>query len=421
MDPRQILAAFLTISMFAMLGNMIKRDHFDAFQHSRSFVACAQTSLQVQSGVRLMKFEENRVSATTQLFDGPWKVNKQQLRQCWTKPVSKDTEPSKGFIAFSMTNGPDHHVSQLVDAVVIARYLGATLILPDIRGSEPGQQRKFQDMYDVDKFMSSLDGVIKIVEELPPEIFSRSPAIVRVPNRASEDFIIKNIEPIFRAEGYLRLATYFPSINLKLGESQITDLDSMTCEAMFGSLELKPEIQEVVAMMVRRLRTLNQKSDGHFVAIDLRTDVLEKKICKQSGVKGRQSCFNAQEIADFLKKIGFDGNTTIYLTQTVWHESLNFFKEIFPYTYIKDDLIPSEKKGAFLKPGSSDLQRALDFYICSQSDAFVPAFSGLFYGNVAGKRIASGRTQIFVPSSLSPDFLSSFVSKKNHLAYSCYC
>ncbi|KAL0903438.1 hypothetical protein M5K25_027819 [Dendrobium thyrsiflorum] len=86
-----------------------------------------------------------------------------------------------------------------------------------------------------------------------------------------------------------------------------------------------------------------------------------------------------------------------------------------------DDLIPADKKGAFLKPGSSDLQRAIDFYICAQSDAFVPAFTGLFYGNVAGRRIASGRTQILVPSSLSPDFLSSFVSKKNHLAYSCYC
>ena len=29
-DPRQILAAFLTITMFVMLGTMIKRDHFDS-------------------------------------------------------------------------------------------------------------------------------------------------------------------------------------------------------------------------------------------------------------------------------------------------------------------------------------------------------------------------------------------------------
>ncbi|KAL0903440.1 hypothetical protein M5K25_027821 [Dendrobium thyrsiflorum] len=299
---------------------------------------CAQMSLQMQSGVRLKKFEENKVSAVTLLSKAPWNVDSQQLKQCWTKPVSKDTEPSKGFIVFSLTNGPDHHVSQLADAVVIARYVNATLVLPDIRGSEPGQKRKFQDMYDVDKFMRSLDGVITIVKELPPEVTSRSPAVVRVPNRASEDFIVKKIEPIFRAKGYLRLATYFPSVNLKLREKKNADLASTTCLAMFGSLELKPEIQELVDMMAGSLRTLNQKSNGCFVAIDLKTDFLEKKICKQNGFKQRKSCYNAQEIAEFLKKMGFDGNTTIYLTQTWWHESLNFFREIFPNTYIKMEL-----------------------------------------------------------------------------------
>ena len=30
MDPRQILAGFLTVTMFVMLANMIKRDHFDS-------------------------------------------------------------------------------------------------------------------------------------------------------------------------------------------------------------------------------------------------------------------------------------------------------------------------------------------------------------------------------------------------------
>lgn len=29
-DPRQVLAGVLTVTMFVMLGDMIKRDHFDA-------------------------------------------------------------------------------------------------------------------------------------------------------------------------------------------------------------------------------------------------------------------------------------------------------------------------------------------------------------------------------------------------------
>uniref|UniRef100_A0A0A9DZ67 O-fucosyltransferase family protein n=1 Tax=Arundo donax TaxID=35708 RepID=A0A0A9DZ67_ARUDO len=89
--------------------------------------------------------------------------------------------------------------------------------------------------------------------------------------------------------------------------------------------------------------------------------------------------------------------------------------------------MPAEKKGKFLKSGNADLARALDLEICSQSDVFVPAIAGLFYGHVTGKRIALGRTQILVPaprfsaSAQASEFISTYISEKSHLAYSCYC
>lgn len=190
-------------------------------------------------------------------------------------------------------------------------------------------------MYDVEKFLNSMDGIVKITKEIPAEIATGKPAVVRVPNRVTEDFIVKEIEPIFQTKSYLRLATSFPSINLRLNDKQNDDLDTTTCLAMFGSLELKTEIQEVAEQMVLRLQTLSHKSDGKFIAVDLRVDVLEKKGCKEAGGQGRQSCYSAQEVGDFLKKIGFDGDATIYLTQTWWHESLNPLKDMFPKTYTK--------------------------------------------------------------------------------------
>ncbi|PKA51376.1 Uncharacterized protein AXF42_Ash002741 [Apostasia shenzhenica] len=410
-DPRHILAGFLTISMFAMLGNMIKRDHFDSLQ----------MTLPLQSGVNVMKFEENKFSIASLVTKNPWKEDGQQLKPCWAKPLSKAEERSNGYIVFSLTKGLEYHVSQLADAVVIARYLGATLMLPDIRGREPSQKRKFEDMYDADKFLRSLNGVIKIVKELPPDVASRNPAIVRVPNQVYEDFIVKSIEPIFRAMGYLRLSIDFPSRNSKQTEKQNPDLHATSCLTTFESLELKPEVQEVADTMTRKLRTIGRNSDGCFIAVDLRIEILEMKICKQIGNKGKKNCYNAEEISDFLRKMGFLGNTTIYLTQTWWHESLNLFREVFPNTYTKDDLIPADKKGDYLKHGNTHLEQALDLYICSQSNAFVPAISGLFYGVVAGKRIASGRSQILDPSSPPPDFISSYFSRKSHLAYSCHC
>lgn len=89
--------------------------------------------------------------------------------------------------------------------------------------------------------------------------------------------------------------------------------------------------------------------------------------------------------------------------------------------------MPIDKKAKFLDTENSELEKVIDLYMCSQSDVFVPAISGLFYANVAGKRIAAGKTQILVPADISgssassTDYISHYVTKKNHFAYSCFC
>ncbi|TKW33935.1 hypothetical protein SEVIR_2G271530v4 [Setaria viridis] len=87
----------------------------------------------------------------------------EEVKPCWTIPSPK-TQPSNGYVTFSLTMGPEYHISQITDAVVVARYLGATLVLPDIRGNELGNKRKFQDMYNVDKFMRNLEGVVEVID-----------------------------------------------------------------------------------------------------------------------------------------------------------------------------------------------------------------------------------------------------------------
>ncbi|KAG8057265.1 hypothetical protein GUJ93_ZPchr0002g24623 [Zizania palustris] len=360
-DPRQVVAGFLTLSMFVMLGNMIKHDHFTP--------PAQELSLETTGG----ELNEMKVADDTEMTEVNsagvelQKETGEKIKPCWSKP-SPNGQESNGFVTFSLTMGPEYHISQITDAVVIARYLRATLVLPEIRGNELGKRRKFGDMYDVDKFMMSLDGVVKVIHSLPDEVTAKKPAVIRVPNRVTEEFITETIAPIFQRNNYLRLATIISS-----------------------------------------------------------TELLEKKICKTSGGARRSGCYYPQEVVNFMKKVGFSANTTIYLTETWWHKSLNTLKEAFPNTYTKDDIMPADNKGEFLKSGDSYLARALDLKICSQSDVFIPAIPGLFYGHVTGKRIASGLTHIIVPapvsstSALASEFVSTYVSKKSHLAYSCYC
>ncbi|XP_074268071.1 protein MANNAN SYNTHESIS-RELATED 1-like [Silene latifolia] len=415
-DPRQILAGFLTVTMFVMLAHMIKREHFS----SNSQVKMAITQKDPFEG---SKFEEQ----IDDLVDtsGLWGDDAPKLKPCWTKPTKSDQ--SEGYLTFSLTDGPEYHVSQIADAVVVARSIGATLVLPDIRGSKLGDKKDFEDVYDAQKFIKSLDGVVRVVKEPSTKISAKNLAVVKVPARVTKDHIAEIIKPQFQKKGNIRLATSFPSINMKKTNNVKSEIDSVACMAMFGSLELQSEVRGVVNSMVERLRTLSRKSDGRFIAVDLRVDALEKKGCLEPTSDGSKSCFDAREVAVFLRKVGYGKDTTIYLTQPRWNNSLSELKELFPKAYTKEGIMPTDKKDQFLDSEAPMLEDVIDFYMCSESDVFVPAISGLFYDNVVGKRISSGKTQILVPtdtssSSASPDqFISDYITKKNHLAYSCFC
>ena len=86
-----------------------------------------------------------------------------------------------------------------------------------------------------------------------------------------------------------------------------------------------------------------------------------------------------------------------------------------------------DKKGKFLRSKSSEFEKVSAFYICSKSEVFVPSIPGLFYANVAGMRILSGKNQILVPAEIAgpsasaSDYISSYESQKNHFAYACFC
>ncbi|KAL1292625.1 hypothetical protein HN51_053194 [Arachis hypogaea] len=412
-DLRQVVAGILTLAMFVMLIHMIKRDHFDAVQDKLPGVT---DEVSFESG----KFDGTHVRKNLGLYKG----DADELKACWVKPSDMGVQ-SEGYVTFSLTNGPEYHISQIADAVIVARSLGATLVIPDIRGSQPGDKRNFEDIYDLDVFMRSMEGVVAVVKNLPDQISTKNIAVVKVPNRVTEDYIATHVEPIYRSKGNIRLATYFPSINMRKAGKK-GDTDSVACLAMFGSLELQPEIRDLVDSMVERLKTLSRKTDGQFIAVDLRVEMLDKKGCRPDN-DGEKSCYNAQEIAVFLRKIGFNKDTTIYVTESRWDSSLDSLKDLFPKTYTKEAIMPADKKTKFLDSQDSELEKVIDFYISSQSDVFVPAISGLLYANVAGKRIGAGKTQILVPADIqdssasASNFLSPYVSKKNHFAYSCYC
>ena len=125
-----------------------------------------------------------------------------------------------------------------------------------------------------------MEGVVRVVKDLPTRISTRNIAAVKVPNRVTEDYIAEHVEPIYRTKG-----------------------------------------------------SLSRNSDGQFIAVDLRVEMLNKKGCQNSDIE--KSCYNAQEIAVFFRQIGFDKDTTVYVTESRWDSSLDSLKDLFPKTYTK--------------------------------------------------------------------------------------
>ncbi|KAI3447346.1 hypothetical protein Pfo_004011 [Paulownia fortunei] len=414
-DLRHVMAAFLTFSMFVMLGNMIKRDHIDPLLEP----------LPVSPNVQYdaLKVSKPGMVKLTEISYGPWKDKNEHTKPCWKKPSLRKEQSNYGYIFFSLTHGPEFHAAQIANAVAVARHLGATLAIPDIRGTKLGEKRHFGEIYDVNRFMTSLNGVVQVDKNPPAGLSNGRLPIVRVPNRVSKDFIASNIEPIFQSKRNLKIVTYFNSSTMNKGKEDKLS-DAYQCLAMFESLKLQAELQELVDSMVGTLRSLSHKMRGRFVAVDLRVEMLEKKSRQETDAASKW-CYNAEEIGKFLKKIGFHTDTTIYLTQTGWNSSLNALRNVFPNTFTKDAIIPANEKAKFMDSESHEYEKFIDFYMCTLGDVFVPAFPSRFYATIVGKRIAYGNTQIFIPakstSASATEYTSPYIAKKSHFAYSCFC
>ncbi|KAL2527994.1 O-fucosyltransferase family protein [Forsythia ovata] len=198
---------------------------------------------------------------------------------------------------------------------------------------------------------------------------------VRVPNRVSEDFITSAIESIFRAKRNLRLVTYFDSLPL-VNAKETKYFNSYQCLATFECLKLEAELQELIDSMVGTLRSLSQKTHDHFLAVDLSVDILGKKGLKNATAS--KQCNNAKEIGEFLKNIGFETNSMIYLTHSGWHRSLDALRNTFPKTFTKNVIMPADVKGKFMVSEGPKYEKFIYFYICSERVVYVPSYPTRF-------------------------------------------
>ncbi|KAI5077244.1 hypothetical protein GOP47_0007843 [Adiantum capillus-veneris] len=412
-DVRQAVAGALTIGMFVALTDMMLNGPGTS-PHQDITVSVVTT------GDEVVGQFNGKGSVTITVSDKTpkklWGMPGPILQPCWSKHIASKQKKNRGFVLIKLSNNPLYHPMQVADAVIVARSLGAILILPS---------GGFSKLYDADNFVSSLNGVVQVVARLPAKWQKVKPEIVKVPYKVTLEYIEEKVKPVFSEKNVVQITSVHSTFS-SVKDSSMGEMQAIRCLVTYSALQLHPKVKELGEKAMNSL--IEVSGSQQFIAVDLRVDMLHQLGCKQPENSRSKRCFDASDVATFLKRVGFSSNVPIYLTQSTWDQSLDVLKDTFPKVYTKDQL--PALTGHQLIGQQSQLEKALDFYLCTHSDVFVPAISGISYVNIAGHRIATGKTQILVPTLNDDDsssklqvarVVSRFVTKKDHFVYSCFC
>ncbi|MCO5574267.1 hypothetical protein L7F22_028049 [Adiantum nelumboides] len=434
-DVRQAVAGALTIGMFIALLDMMLNGQGTS-PHQEITVSVVTAGDEVVGQINGEGSVTITVSDKTpkKLWGLPGPISSTLLEQAYCNCNELELMPhlvvlnlgthffagknkkSRGFVLIKLSNSPLHHPMQVADAVIVARSLGAILVLPT---------GGFKKLYNVDNFVSKLNGVVQVVASLPAEWKRVKPEIVKVPYKVTQEYIEDRVSPVFSEKRVIQV-TSVHSTSSPVKDPFTEEMQAIRCLVTYSALQFHPKVKELGEQAVSSLREVS--GSDHFIAVDLRVDLLNHIGCRQPENSRSKRCFDASDVATFLRRVGFSSGVPIYITQSTWDQSLDALRDMFPKVYTKDR-IPA-LSGHPMIDQQSQFEKALDVYLCTHSDVFVPAISGISYVNIAGHRLITGKTQILVPTVNGENstskvqvarVVSRFVTKKDHPVYSCFC
>ncbi|KHG30772.1 hypothetical protein F383_15375 [Gossypium arboreum] len=198
--------------------------------------------------------------------------NKREPKDLWQEPVvpasawrpcadQRDWEPNEGkngYIMVTANGGINQQRVAVCNAVVLARLLNATLVVPKFMYSSVWKDvSQFGDIYQEEHFIKYLAPDIRIVKELPEELKSLDleaiGSVVRdvdVRKESKPSFYLKDILPILLQ----KRVVHFVGFGNRLAFDPIPfQLQRLRCRCNFHALKFVPKIQETAALLLERL------------------------------------------------------------------------------------------------------------------------------------------------------------------------
>ncbi|GLT56359.1 hypothetical protein SLA2020_294030 [Shorea laevis] len=321
---------------------------------------------------------------------------------------------NNGYLMVSCNGGLNQMRAAICDMVTIARYLNVTLIVPELdKTSFWNDPSEFQDIFDVDHFITSLRDEVRILKELPPRVKKRV-----------ELGMLYSLQPIswsdisYYLHQILPLVQKYKVVQLNKTDARLAnnglpiEIQKLRCRVNFNALRFTSQIEELGRRVVRILR-----EKGPFLVLHLRyeMDMLafsgcthgcngeeeeeltrmryaypwwkEKVINSETRRKEGLCPLTPEETALVLTALGIDRNVQIYIAAGEIYggqRRMASLASAFPNLVRKETLLePSDLK--FFENYSSQMA-ALDYLVSLESDIFIPTFDGNMAKVVEGHR-----------------------------------
>ncbi|XP_074555764.1 LOW QUALITY PROTEIN: O-fucosyltransferase 16-like [Curcuma longa] len=327
------------------------------------------------------------------------------------------------YLMIGTSGGLNQQRTGTIDAVVAARILNATLIVPKLdQRSFWKDASNFGDIFDADWFISFLSKDVKIIKELPKKAgkYFMSPYTMRVPRKCTPRCYQNRVLPVLMKKHVVQLSKF----DYRLANKLETEMQKLRCRVNYHALRFTHPIQEMGEKLIRRMKG----KGNQFIALHLRfePDMLafsgcyygggEKEMRELGAIRRRWKTLHIsnpdkarrqgrcpltpEEVGLMLRALGYGKDVHIYVASGEIYggdESLAPLKMLFPNFYSKDTLASKEE----LEPFSmfSSRMAALDFIVCDGSDAFVANNNGNMARILAGRRRYFGHKRTIRPNA----------------------
>lgn len=339
----------------------------------------------------------------------------------------------KRYLMVVVSGGLNQQRNQIVDAVVIARILGAALVVPILQVNVIwGDESEFADIFDFEHFKNVLANDVRVVSSLPSTHLMTKPVEGSPPLHVTPSWIRSRYLKRFNREGVLLLR----SLDSRLSKDLPSDLQKLRCKVAFNALRFAKPVQELGNKIAERMQ-----SKGPYLALHLR---MEKDVWVRTGclpglspefdeivknerrerpelLKGRSNMtyherkmaglcpLTAMDVTRLLKALGAQKDARIYWAggqPLGGKEALHPLIHEFPHLYNKEDLALPGELEPFAKKAS--LMAAIDYIVSEKSDVFMPSHGGNMGHALQGQRAYAGHKKYITPNKrqMHPYFLN---------------